>query len=167
MNSRHQLPLRILSAGGTFEKTYDPIKGVLGFSSSHLNRICSEARIQDAVSIEVVMLIDSLDMNDGHRAQILQACQLAPETQLVIVHGTDTMVDTACALGRENLGKTIVLTGAMVPYEVASSDAMFNLGFAVAAARLQPAGVYVAMNAQLFDWSAVQKNRLLGRFEAL
>ena len=84
----------------------------------------------------------------------------------MIVHGTDTMVDTACVLGKANLSKTIVLTGAMVPYDVASSDALFNLGFALAAARLKPPGVYVAMNAQLFDWDAVKKNRSLGQFEA-
>ena len=167
MNSRHPSPLRILSAGGTFEKSYDPIKGSLGFSSSHLNQICTQARLQDDVNIEVVMLIDSLDMNEGHRAQIMRACLLAPESRVVIVHGTDTMVETAQALSRENMGKTIVLTGAMVPFQVAASDALFNLGFAMAAARLQPTGVYIAMNAQLFEWSAVRKNRSLGRFEAL
>jgi L-asparaginase len=158
-------PLRILSTGGTFEKTYDPIKGTLGFSVSHLTDMCAQARVQGSITVEVIMLIDSLDMNDSHRAQILTACTSACESQLVIVHGTDTMVETAQVLGAARLPKTIVLTGAMVPHDVVRSDAMFNLGFAIAAARLRPAGVYVAMNAQLFDWDTVRKNRELGRFE--
>ncbi len=165
MNSSQPLPLRILTTGGTFEKTYDPIRGSLDFSSSHLSKICAQARLHNAVSIEVVMLIDSLDMNDSHRAQILKACVAAPETRLVIIHGTDTMAETAQVLGQARLAKTVILTGAMVPHDVADSDSLFNLGFAVAAAQLKPAGVYVAMNAQLFGWDTVRKNRTLGRFE--
>ncbi len=165
MNPSLPPPLRILSTGGTFEKTYDPIKGTLGFSASHLNDMCAQARLPGSITTEVIMLIDSLDMNDSHRAQILNACASARESQLVIVHGTDTLVETAQVLGAARLPKTIVLTGAMIPHDVARSDSMFNLGFGIAAARLQPAGVYVAMNGQLFDWDTVRKNRELGRFE--
>lgn len=158
--------LRLITTGGTFDKCYDPIKGALGFAASHLDAVVEQARLRGPVATEVLMLIDSLDMNDGHRQQILAACEAAAETQLVIVHGTDTMVETAAVLGAAQIGKTIVLTGAMVPFEVAASDAMFNFGYAVAAARLAPPGVYVAMNAQLFAWDQVRKNRALGRFEA-
>jgi L-asparaginase len=157
--------LRILSTGGTFEKSYDPIKGSLGFSTSHLSDICAQARLLDTIAIEVVMLIDSLDMNDGHREQLSNACRAASESRLVIIHGTDTMVESAQILGKAQMAKTIVLTGAMVPYDVAGSDALFNLGFALAAARLQPPGVQIAMNGQLFAWNAVRKNREAGRFE--
>jgi L-asparaginase len=166
MNPIKPTPLRLITTGGTFDKRYDPIKGALGFADSHLDTIVTQARMLGPVATEVLMLIDSLDMNDSHRQQILAACKAADEIQMVIVHGTDTMVETAAVLGAAQLGKTIVLTGAMVPFEVAASDALFNLGYAVAAARLAPPGVYVAMNAQLFAWDRVQKNRVLGRFEA-
>lgn len=165
MSPNHKDPLRILSTGGTFEKSYDPIKGSLGFSTSHLNDICAQARLLDTIAIEVVMLIDSLDMNDGHREQLLEACRAAPESRLVIIHGTDTLAQSAQTLGKAQLAKTIVLTGAMVPFDVTRSDALFNLGFAIAAARLQPHGVQIAMNGQLFAWNAVRKNREAGRFE--
>lgn len=159
--------LRIISTGGTFEKSYDPIRGVLGFTQSHLETIVGRARIDGELHTQVLMLIDSLDMQDQHRQQILAACQASRQPRIVIIHGTDTMTETAQVLGAAALDQTIVLTGAMVPFDVAGSDALFNLGFAVACARSQPAGVYVAMNARLFAGDQVRKNREAGRFEAL
>lgn len=159
--------LRILATGGTFDKRYEPSTGALGFGESHLPAIVERARLSGAVTIEVVMLIDSLEMRDEHRRQVLDACRAAPETMLVVVHGTDTMVDTASVLGSAALPKTIVMTGAMVPYSVDDSDATFNLGAAIAFARTLPHGVWVAMNGIARPWSDVRKNRAAGVFESL
>ncbi len=116
------------------------------------------------VELEVPELMDSLDMTDVHRQNILQSCRQAPEKAIVIIHGTDTMRETGEVLGAAALDKVIVLTGAMIPYEIANSDALFNLGFAAAAAQLLAPGVYVAMNGQVFAWDNVQKNRSAGVF---
>ena len=160
------MSLRILATGGTFDKHYDPIAGSLGFGKTHLDEVVRRARLVEPVAVEVVMLIDSLEMVDSHRQAILAACRAAPEPHLVIVHGTDTMVETAKVLGHADLPATVVLTGAMVPYEVAGSDALFNLGFAIGCAKALPRGVYVAMNGIARHWSDVRKNRELGVFEA-
>ena len=157
--------MRIIATGGTFDKHYDPISGQLVFADSVIPGVLTRARITGAVSFEPLLALDSLDMNDNHRQQICAACASAIEDRIVIVHGTDTAQQTAEVLGHAALKKTIVITGAMVPYEIANSDALFNLGFALAAARLLPAGVYVAMNAEIFTWNEVQKNRAAGIFE--
>jgi len=145
--------LRILATGGTFDKRYDPITGALGFGQTHLHEILARARVAGPPEVEVLMMIDSLEMLDEHRQQVLAACRAAPETALVVVHGTDT--------------KTIVLTGAMVPFALADSDASFNLGAALAFARSLPAGVWVAMNGVARPWSNVRKNRERGIFEPI
>jgi len=159
------MSLRILITGGTFDKHYDAIRGELTFKESHLPNILKQARVTLPISIEVCLLKDSLQMNDEDRNQILEACQRALEKHIVVVHGTDTMVDTARKLGTVGLNKTIVLTGAMVPYAIIESDALFNLGFALAAAQCSPPGVYVAMNGQVWPWDRAHKNKLLGVFE--
>lgn len=161
------MDLRILATGGTFDKRYDPITGVLGFGATHLHEIVARARVAGPVQVEVVMMIDSLDMVDEHRQRVLAACRAAPEQALVVVHGTDTMVETARVLGAAQLAKTIVLTGAMVPYAVADSDASFNLGAAIAFARSLAPGVWVAMNGVAHPWSNVRKNRERGVFEPI
>ena len=157
--------MRIIATGGTFDKHYDPISGQLVFTDSVIPAALARARITAPVSFEPLLALDSLDMDDKHRQQICAACVCASEDRIVIVHGTDTAQQTAEVLGHVALKKTIVITGAMVPYEIANSDALFNLGFALAAARLLPAGVYVAMNAEIFTWNEVQKNRVAGVFE--
>ncbi|HEY0877955.1 MAG TPA: asparaginase domain-containing protein [Zeimonas sp.] len=161
------MSLRILATGGTFDKRYDPVTGELAFGDSHLPSIVERARLMGDVVVQVVLLIDSLDMRDEHRQQVLDACRAAPETMLVVVHGTDTMVETAAVLGKAALPKTIVLTGAMVPFSVDDSDASFNLGAAVAFARSLSPGVWVAMNGVARPWSDVRKNRAAGIFESL
>ncbi len=161
------MPLRILATGGTFDKRYDPVTGELGFGESHLPSIVERARLTDDVSLQLVMLIDSLDMHDEHRQRILDACRAAPESKLVVVHGTDTMVETAAVLAAAALPKTIVLTGAMVPFSVDDSDASFNLGAAVAFARTLEHGVWIAMNGVARPSSDVRKNRAAGIFESL
>lgn len=157
--------IRIIITGGTFDKYYDEIKGELTFKNSHLPEILKRARVTLPIELELNQLIDSLYMTDEHRQRILVSCQQAPEENIVIIHGTDTMVETARLIGAAGLAKTIVLTGAMIPYAVTGSDSLFNLGFSAAAAQLLPAGVYIGMNGRIFPWDNVRKNRELGVFE--
>ncbi len=160
------MTLRILATGGTFDKHYDPLTGQLGFADSHLPQALSRARLTLPVELEMLPLLDSLDMQDTDRQRVLASCRAASEDAIVIIHGTDTMRETAEVLGQAQLLKTIVLTGAMIPYEIANSDALFNLGFAIGVAQALPAGVHVAMNGKVFAWDQVRKNRAAGIFEA-
>ena len=159
--------LRLIATGGTFDKHYDEISGQLVFGTSHLAEAIDRARLTLPVVLEELPLMDSLDMHDSDRQRILTACTLAAENTIVIIHGTDTMTDTAAVLGRAALPKTIVLTGAMIPCEIVDSDALFNLGFACGVVQALSAGVYIAMNGRCFNWDCVQKNRVAGIFEAL
>ena len=161
------MSMRIIATGGTFDKHYNELTGVLGFADSHLPAVITRTRMTVPVALEVLPLLDSLDMQDADRERVLRACAAAAEKAIVIVHGTDTMKETAGVLGPADLGKTIVLTGAMIPYEIANSDALFNLGFAAGVAQPVPAGVYVAMNGQVFAWDKVTKNRAAGVFQPL
>lgn len=161
------MTLRILATGGTFDKHYDELNGKLTFGVSHVPALLARCRLTVNVALEQLPLMDSLDMVDADRARILDSCRAAPEQAIVIIHGTDTMPQTAAVLGPAQLGKTIVLTGAMIPYEIANSDAMFNLGFASGVAQTLPAGVYVAMNGKIFAWDNVQKNKAAGVFQPL
>jgi L-asparaginase len=158
--------VRIIVTGGTFDKQYDAIKGELTFKDTHLPAILAQARVTLPVEIEINQLIDSLHMTDEHRARVLEACRAAPERSLVVIHGTDTMAETARVVGAAGLAKTIVFTGAMIPYSVQGSDALFNLGFALATAQALPPGAYVAMNGRVFSWDKVRKDRAGGTFEA-
>ncbi len=157
--------LRVIATGGTFDKTYDPLSGDLIFSESCIPELLRHARLTDTINFQPLFALDSLDMQESHRQKILEACRASEERQIVIIHGTDTIDATAEVLGKAALAQTIVLTGAMVPQRVMNSDAQFNLGFAFAAATVLPTGVYVAMNAQVFNWNEVKKNRDLGKFE--
>ena len=159
--------MRIIATGGTFDKHYNELNGTLGFAESYLPAVIQRARITLPVELEILPLLDSLDMQDGDRTRVCASCVASPEKSIVIVHGTDTMKETAAVLAAAPLDKTIVLTGAMIPYSIANSDALFNLGFATAAAQTLPVGVYVAMNGQIFAWNNVNKNRAAGVFEAL
>ena len=158
-------PLRIIITGGTFDKHYDEIRGVLTFKDTHLPEILKYVRCTLPIELELNQLIDSLEMHLSNRLKILESCTRAPESRIVVTHGTDTMVETAKILGQAALPKTIVLTGAMVPYSFTASDAVFNLGSAIAAVQLQPSGVYLAMNGRVFAWDSVRKNRQTGTFE--
>ncbi|TFW28235.1 asparaginase domain-containing protein [Massilia horti] len=161
------MTLRIIATGGTFDKHYNELNGVLGFSESHLPEVIKRTRMTIPAQLEVLPLLDSLDMQDADRARVLAACEAAPEKSVVIIHGTDTMPQTAAVLGNASLTQTIVLTGAMIPYEIANSDALFNFGFACGVAQTLPPGVYVAMNGQVFPWDNVTKNRSAGVFQQL
>jgi L-asparaginase len=160
--------VRILVTGGTFDKEYDELTGRLYFKDTHVPEMLARGRCRVDAAIETVMMIDSLDLDDAGRAEIVRRCQASAEPAIVITHGTDTMVETARALAAADLrSKTIVLTGAMVPYAFGSSDGLFNLGSALSFVQVLPPGVYVSMNGQHFPWNAVRKNRGTGVFEAI
>ena len=161
------MAIRIFVCGGTFDKQYDEITGRLFFKETHVPEMLRLGRSRVPVTIETLMMIDSLEMTDDHRAQIVRHCQQCADARIVVTHGTDTMVQTAGALAQSVGGKTIVLTGAMIPYAFGSSDGLFNLGSALSFAQVLPAGVYVAMNGTAFPWDAVRKNRQSGVFEAV
>ena len=161
------MAIRIFVTGGTFDKEYDELRGQLDFEDTHLPEMLRLGRCQLDVSVRTLMMVDSLEMTDAERDQVVNACRAAAETCIVITHGTDTMVETARALARGVEGKTVVLTGAMVPYAFGSSDGLFNLGSALSFVQTLPAGVYIAMNGQAFAWDRVRKNRETGTFEAL
>ncbi|MEO8597190.1 MAG: asparaginase domain-containing protein [Candidatus Solibacter sp.] len=157
-------PIRILVTGGTFDKEYNELTGELFFQSTHAATMLRLGRCLLDVQIETLMMIDSLQMTDADRLLILERCRAVPETRLVITHGTDTMPETAAFLGQALTGKTVVLTGAMVPYTFGSSDGMFNLGTALAFVQTVGQGVYVAMNGSCFPWNNVRKDKKLGIF---
>src|SRR3954471_14150713 len=157
---------RIIVTGGTFDKRYDAIKGELTFKETHLPEMLGEARVTLPLAIDIRLLIDSLQMTEAHRQGVLEACRESPERAIVVVHGTDTMVQTAAVVGSARLGKTVVFTGAMIPYSVQGSDAPFNLGFALGAALSLPANTYVAMNGRVFPWDNVMKDREEGQFRS-
>ena len=157
--------IRILITGGTFDKEYDEINGRLYFQDTHLHEMLRLGRCRADVVVRTVMMVDSLEMTDADRRIILENCRQSPEERIVVTHGTDTMTDTARVLGEASLPKTIVLTGAMVPYAFGSSDGLFNLGSALSFVQALPHGVYVAMNGRCFPWDDVVKNRALGVFE--
>lgn len=161
------MTLRIIATGGTFDKHYNPLSGELTFAHSHLPEVIAHARFTDKVVFEQLPLLDSLDMRDADRARVLASCQASDESAIVVIHGTDTMQETAHVLGSAALARTVVITGAMIPYAIAGSDAQFNFGFACAVAKTLPHGTYIAMNGQVFDWNNVHKNRRAGIFETL
>jgi L-asparaginase len=157
--------MKIIITGGTFDKDYDALRGELTFKETHLPQILKMVRCTVPVELEINQLIDSLDMRKVNRKKILESCINAGEERIIITHGTDTMIQTARLLGKAQLEKTIILTGAMVPFSVTGSDAVFNLGCSVIAVQLLPAGVYIAMNGRIFPWNDVEKNREKGLFE--
>lgn len=161
------MPLRIVVTGGTFDKQYNELSGSLTFGTTHVPEMLRLGRCRIDVVVHTLMMIDSLEMTEGDRATIVAHCRDAQETRIVVTHGTDTIVETARALAAGLTGKTIVLTGAMVPYAFGSSDGLFNLGSALSFAQALQPGVYIAMNGRCFPWNGVRKNRETGIFEAL
>jgi L-asparaginase len=173
--------IRIVVTGGTFDKEYNELNGALFFRATHLPEMLRLGRCRLDLWIHSLMMIDSLDMSEADRGAIANECLVAPEHQIVITHGTDTMVETAQAIAGglarsaprggpiaarpAAAGKTVVLTGAMVPYAFGSSDGLFNLGSALSFVQVLPPGVYIAMNGRCFGWDRVRKNRETGVFE--
>ena len=161
------MSIRLLITGGTFDKEYDLINGKLYFTDTHVDEILLRGRNTTQVSTRTLMMVDSLDMSDADRELILTQCRQCEEDHIIITHGTDTMVETGLLLQAANIGKTIVLTGAMIPYTFGSSDGLFNMGSAMAFVQTLPAGVYIVMNGQYFAADNVRKNRQTGYFEIL
>lgn len=161
------MSIRIFITGGTFDKEYNEITGQLYFKDTHMSELLKLGRSRIEVEIRTLMMIDSLEMTEADRNLVAENCLKAKEDKIIITHGTDTMADTAKMLAAKISGKTIVLTGAMIPYKFGSSDGLFNMGSALAFVQSLPHGVYVAMNGRYFNWDNVRKNRQTGAFEEL
>ena len=159
------MSIRIFITGGTFDKEYNEITGQLFFKDSHLPEMLELGRSRLDVEIRTLMMVDSLEMTETDRDLIADHCLKSPEDKIIITHGTDTMADTAAQLAKKVTGKTIVITGAMIPYKFGSSDGLFNLGSALAFVQTLPHGVYVAMNGMYFEGTNVRKNKQTGEFE--
>ena len=162
-----QQKIKILITGGTFDKEYNELNGELYFKETHLHEMLELGRSQLRVDIETIMMKDSLEMSKNNRNTIVQKCLESDENQILITHGTDTMVETAKLLAEKITTKTIVLTGAMIPYKFGSSDGLFNLGSALSFLQSLPKGIYIAMNGNIFNWNNVKKNKELGLFQPL
>ena len=160
-------PIKIFVTGGTFDKEYNELNGELYFKKTHLHEMLELGRSKLKVDIETLMMKDSLDMSDADRDSIVQKCFESNENKILITHGTDTMVKTAKLLSAKITTKTIVLTGAMIPYKFGSSDGLFNLGSALSFLQSLPYGIYIAMNGNIYNWNNVKKNKELGLFQSL
>ncbi|MDO8463300.1 MAG: asparaginase domain-containing protein [bacterium] len=156
----------MLVTGGTFDKEYNELDGSLEFRETHIQEMLALGRSTVPVAIRTIMLIDSLDMTDDDRSIIADHCKRSDERRIIITHGTDTMPETARYIAERISDKTIILTGAMVPYTFGSSDGLFNLGAALAYVQVAPLGVYVSMNGRLFPAASVRKDKVAGRFVA-
>ena len=161
------MTVRVFVTGGTFDKEYDELSGKLYFRNTYVDEMLRRGRCGLDVDVQTLMMVDSLEMTHAQRAMIVRACRECDEAQIVITHGTDTMVETARAIADGVTDKTVVLTGAMVPYAFGSSDGLFNLGSALSFVQSLPVGVYIAMNGKSFPWDDVRKNRDAGVFERL
>jgi L-asparaginase len=159
--------IRILITGGTIDKEYDPLRGELTFSKSHLSNMLNQVRCKVRFILEGIMLKDSLEMKGEDREEVLKKCINCSEDRVIVTHGTDTMVETARFLGKNVKSKTVVLVGAMIPYTLGASDALFNLGCAFSAVQALQPGVYITMNGKIFLWDNVRKNKESGEFEEI
>jgi L-asparaginase len=161
------MSIRMLITGGTFDKEYNELTGQLYFNDSHLPEMLDLGRNLVPVEIRTLMMVDSLQMSDVDRELIAEHCLKSPEEKIIITHGTDTMAETAQLLAQKVKDKTIVITGAMIPYKFGSSDGLFNLGSAMAFVQTLQHGVYIAMNGRYFHADNVRKNKESGVFEEL
>ena len=159
--------IRIIVTGGTFDKEYNEIIGKLYFKNSHVQNMLELGKSRLDLNIRTLMMIDSCNMTEEDRYIIAKNCEKADEKKIIITHGTDTMVETARVLAESVKDKTIILTGAMIPYTFGSSDGLFNLGSAIAFVQTLPVGIYIAMNGRYFKWDNVRKNKKIGEFEEI
>jgi L-asparaginase len=159
--------IKIFVTGGTFDKEYNELDGTLFFKETHVHEMLKLARSKLKIDINTLMMIDSLDMTDADRKIILERCKKTKEDKILITHGTDTMIETAKVLASSIKNKTIVLTGAMIPYKFGSSDGLFNLGSSLAFVQTLPQGVYISMNGKYFRWDNLEKNKQTGMFEEI
>jgi L-asparaginase len=161
------MTIKILVTGGTFDKEYNPLNGQLYFNGTHVPEMLRLGRSRLHAHIKKIMMIDSLSMTEADRYMILNECQTSMEDKILITHGTDTMTETAKLLGQHIKDKTVILTGAMIPYAFGSSDGLFNLGSALAFLQTLPPGVYISMNGKCYHWDNVRKNKEIGLFEEI
>jgi|TARA_B110000467_G_scaffold141730_1_gene142651 L-asparaginase len=159
--------IRIFITGGTFDKEYDEITGSLFFKDTHMREMLELGRSKIDVDIRTLMMVDSLEMTPEDRNLVVENCKHSKEKKIIITHGTDTMTETGKMLAEANLEKTIVLTGAMIPYKFGSSDGLFNLGSALGFVQSLPKGIYIAMNGRCFNYDKVKKNKETGIFEGI
>ncbi len=162
--------IRIITTGGTFDKHYDAVKGELTFRESHLPRILNQSRVTLPIHLDALFAVDSLVMTEEQRQRIAENAIASVEDLVVIIHGTDTMVQTAKLLEAsipEGDRHVFVFTGAMIPYALEESDAVFNLGCAMTAVQLLSPGVYITMGGRVYAADGVRKNREKGIFEAI
>jgi L-asparaginase len=161
------MTIKIFITGGTFDKEYNYITGQLYFKDTHLKEMLKLGRSNLDVDVRTLMMEDSLSLTDEDRQLIVHNCRKTPHDRILITHGTDTMTETARFLAESIKDKTIVITGAMIPYTFGSSDGLFNLGSALAFVQSMPPGIYIVMNGICFDWDDVRKNLKTGFFENL
>jgi len=161
------MEILILVTGGTFDKEYNELTGELFFKDTHVMEMLNLGRSLIQTTVHTLMMKDSLNMTDTDRRLIADHCKSVKQDHIIITHGTDTMVETAVYLSKEINEKTIVLTGAMIPYKFGSSDGLFNLGSALALVQTLKPGVYIAMNGRYFHPANVRKNKEDGVFEEL
>ena len=158
--------IQILITGGTFDKSYNHISGDLFFEKTHIPEMLERSKCRLNVDVKTLMMIDSLEMTQKDIEKIIDECKKTKSSRIVITHGTDTMVNTAEKIAETIKNKTIVLTGAMIPYAFgSSSDGFFNLGSALSFVQTLENGIYIAINGQYFDYDKVEKNKLKGYFE--
>ncbi len=161
------MAIRLFVTGGTFDKEYNELNGQLYFKDTHVNEMLKLGRSKAPIEIRTLMMIDSIDLSDSDRELIALNCLKSEDNQIIVTHGTDTMVETAKVIAEKVKDKTIVLTGAMIPYKFGSSDGLFNLGSAIAFVQTLPAGVYISMNGRVFTWDNCRKNKKIGEFEEI
>ncbi len=153
------MSIRIFITGGTFDKEYNELTGQLYFNDSHLPEMLELGRCRVPVDVRTLMMVDSLELTTLDRELIARHCQEADEEHIIITHGTDTMAETAKVLLQNLKDKTVVITGAMIPYKFGSSDGLFNLGSAMAFVQTLEHGVYVVMNGRCFKAGNVRKKK--------
>jgi len=161
------MSIKIIVTGGTFDKEYNELNGELYFNKTHVSEMLKLGRSRIELKIVTLMMRDSLHITDSDVEVILNECETSEEDKILITHGTDKMANTAKVLGQSIKNKTVVLTGAIIPYAFGSSDGMFNLGSALAFVQTLPYGVYIAMNGKYFHYNNVSKNKQNGNFEEI
>lgn len=158
--------IKFITTGGTIDKIYFDDLSQFEVGESPMKQILSDGLVEFEFDVVPLMHKDSLDIGDDDRRKIHDYIAADDSSRYVITHGTDTMPETAGAL-QDFDGKTIVLTGALTPARFRTTDAIFNVGMAVATAQVAAPGVYIAMSGQLFEAGYVRKNRAENRFEII
>lgn len=158
--------IKFITTGGTIDKIYFDDLSQFEVGESQVQHILAEGLVDFDFEVVALMHKDSLEVTDEDRRKLHEFIEQDDATRYVITHGTDTMPDTAETL-QDLEGRTIVLTGALTPARFRQTDAVFNVGMAVAAAQVAPPGVYIAMSGQVFEAGAVRKNRAENRFESI